>query len=173
MQETLYAKLLKIKAFVFDVDGIFSSYILINPLGEHLRIMNTKDGYAIQYAIKKNYHVCIISGAKCEGIKHRFTSLGVKDIYLNVPKKIVAFEEFVKSKNLNYEEVLYMGDDIPDYEPMKKSGIAACPIDAVNEIKEIATYISNYKSGECCVRDVIELVLKAQNKWLDKESFEW
>ncbi|MCX7953669.1 MAG: HAD hydrolase family protein [Bacteroidales bacterium] len=163
----------KIKAFVFDVDGVFSHNIYINSIGEQWRSMNTKDGYAIQYAIKKNYYIAIITGAYCEGIKIRFNGLGVKDIYLQVPKKIMAVEDFLKKYNLDYSELLYMGDDIPDYEPMLKAGIASCPSDAANEIKQIATLISSYKGGEGCVRDVIEKVLKSQNNWFDKDSFEW
>jgi 3-deoxy-D-manno-octulosonate 8-phosphate phosphatase (KDO 8-P phosphatase) len=168
-------KLNKIKAFVFDVDGVLSSSMIpLHPSGEPMRMANIKDGYAIQLAVKKGYKIGIITGAKTESIRVRFDSLGVKDIYLSASHKMQYLEDFIAKNNLKSEDVLYMGDDIPDYEVMQAVGTAVCPIDSAPEIKEISCYISPIKGGEGCARDVIEKVMKAQGKWFDdKEAFGW
>ncbi len=163
-----------IKAFVFDVDGVFTDgQVFLLPGEEFIRAVNIKDGYAIQYSIKLGFAIGIITGGRSVEVSRRFRKLGVTDIYMGSSSKLAIFESFRKKHNLLYEQILYMGDDLPDYEIMEKAGLPACPKDAVTEIKQIAKYISDRKGGRGCVRDVIEQVLRAQDKWLSKESFEW
>ena len=166
--------LVDINTFVFDVDGVLASAIVSTLAnGEQIRTMNAKDGYAIQLAIKNGFNICIISGAKSDSIKMRFEKLGVKNIYMESHNKLETFEKYIKEKNLDTKEILYMGDDIPDYKPMKIVGVPVCPLDAVEEIKSISKYISHAKGGEGCVRDIIEQVLKIQGKWMNENAFCW
>ena len=164
-----------IKAFAFDVDGVLSANNLpLHPNGEPMRVVNIKDGYALQYAVKKGYPVAIITGAKTEAVRIRFAGLGIKDIYLASCYKMKDFEDFAAKYGLQFSDILYMGDDIPDYHVMKACGFPCCPNDAVSEIKEISCYISPKEGGTGCGRDVIEQVLKAQDKWMDgNEAFGW
>ena len=158
----------QISTFVFDVDGVLTDgTVTIFPNGELVRKMNIKDGYALKAAIDKGYRVCIISGGTNEGVRSRLQGLGVKDIYLGAHNKIDQLEEYLTLNNLTPQEVLYMGDDIPDLQVMQQVALAACPKDAVPEIQEISIYISQKKGGQGCVRDVIEQVLKVQDKWKD------
>lgn len=165
----------KIKAIVFDVDGVLSaSTIVMAATGEPLRTVNIKDGYALQLAVKRGLHVAIISGAQTEAIHKRYTGLGVQDIYMKAAVKIKVYEEFKQKYQLADEEILYMGDDIPDFEVMRQVGCPCCPADAAPEIKNISVYISNCKGGYGCGRDVVEQVLQAQGQWLsDKTAFGW
>ena len=161
-------KLQNITAFIFDVDGVLTDgSILVNENGEQLRIFNTKDGYALQLAVKKGYKVCVISGGTSQGVLKRLNGLGIKDVFLGIHQKLKVFEQYKKAQQLRKEEIVFVGDDIPDLQPMKKAGIAACPADAVDEIKEICDYISPLKGGSGVARDIIEKVLKLQGKWLD------
>jgi 3-deoxy-D-manno-octulosonate 8-phosphate phosphatase (KDO 8-P phosphatase) len=162
-----------VKAFAFDVDGVFSHNVLLHPSGELMRFMNIKDGFAVQYAIKKGYPIAIITGGNSESVLTRFKNLGINDIYLKSNNKILDFNDFLLRNQLNPEDVLYMGDDLPDYEIMRKTGVPTCPADAVPEIKEIAAYISHKTAGEGCVRDVIEQVLRVQDKWMHPEALVW
>ncbi len=166
-------KLKDIKAFAFDVDGVFSNLLTLHPSGELMRTMNVKDGYAAQYACKKGYPIVIITGGNSESIRIRFEALGIKDIYLKASDKQHDLADFVKKHQLDFQQVLYMGDDIPDIEVMKLSGVAACPADAATEIKEIADYISPYGAGSGCVRDVIEQTLKLQGRWMEADAHKW
>ncbi|HEY9125297.1 MAG TPA: HAD hydrolase-like protein [Bacteroidales bacterium] len=167
-------KLTKIKAFVFDVDGVLGSdKVLLFPDGDMMRSMNIKDGYAMNYAIRQGYKIAIITGGTSKSVKHRFTRLGIDDVYLESSNKIKDYEHFLEKHGLKNEEILYMGDDMPDYKVMKMVGVATCPVTAANEIKEISHYISDKAGGEGAVRDVIEQVLKVQNKWISAESFIW
>lgn len=164
----------KVKAFIFDVDGVFSaSEILLHPSGELMRSMNIKDGFALQYIIKKGYNVGIITGANSESVKIRFQNLGVTDIYMKSYIKMDDFNDFIHKHALKPADILYMGDDLPDYDIMKIVGFPACPSDAVEEIKAISKYISDRPGGEGCVRDVIEQVLRLHGKWMDEESYRW
>ena len=164
----------RIKAFAFDVDGVLAKpEVYLSPEGELLRSMNTKDGYALQYATKRGYPIAIITGGTTESVGLRFKGLGITDIYLGVEKKIEIFRTYIEKYNLNPEQVLYMGDDIPDYEVMSVVGMPACPSDASEEIKSISKYISHFKGGEGCVRDIIEQVLKVQGKWMNDDAYEW
>lgn len=162
-----FKSLLKnIKALVFDVDGVLAkSELSISDSGELIRTTNAKDGYAIKRALDAGLIVGIITGGYNEAVKKRYMGLGVKDFYLGSRNKIEDFEEFLTIYDLDPKEVMYMGDDIPDYEVMKIVGVAACPADATTEIKKISTYISAYKGGETCARDIIEQVLRSQGKW--------
>ncbi|MCQ2350326.1 MAG: HAD-IIIA family hydrolase [Paludibacteraceae bacterium] len=164
-----------VKAFVFDVDGVLSPVTIpMSPTGEPLRMANIQDGYVIQLAVKKGYHVAIITGGVGEAIRHRFEVLGVKDIYMGASFKTESLKDFLAKYNLKPEEVLYMGDDIPDYEVMREVGLPCCPADAVPEIKQVACYISPYQGGHGCCRDVMEQVMKAQGQWMNNaEAFGW
>ena len=175
MTELNFKEQLKnIKAFVFDVDGVFSSSkMYLNPDGEMLRSTNIKDGYSIFHARRMNFPIAIISGGSSDATRKRFEYLGVEHIYLSSKNKLIDFENFLSKVNLKAEDILYMGDDLPDYPVMKLVGIATCPADAAVEIKSIAKYISNKKGGEACVRDVVEQVLRSQGKWMNAESFTW
>lgn len=177
MKTNYIFKLKEIQAFVFDIDGVLTDgTVTIMPDGEQIRRMNIKDGYALQLAVKKGYKVGIISGGSSESVRSRFEGLGITDIYLRTKDKVERFEEFCTLYDLKPEHILYMGDDIPDYDVMQLSGIAACPHDAAKEIIEVSDYISEKKGGQGCVRDVIEKTLTAQNNWFDKEKsgqFNW
>ncbi|MDP4188014.1 MAG: HAD-IIIA family hydrolase [Bacteroidota bacterium] len=164
----------KVKAFVFDVDGVFTDgSVHLFPNGDIIRTMNIKDGYACQYAIKKGYPIAIITGGDSEPVRWRFERLGINDIYLKSDSKMKAYEDFLKKYSLKNEEIMYMGDDIPDYEVMHKVAVPVCPSDAAEEVKSISAYISYKEGGKGCVRDVIEQVLRVQGKWLETDAFQW
>ncbi|MEN8964686.1 MAG: HAD-IIIA family hydrolase [Polaribacter sp.] len=167
--EISYKQILpKINTFIFDVDGVLTNGTLtIMPDGELVRHMNVKDGYAMKNALNKGFRVCIISGGTNEGVRNRLQALGIEDVFLGAHDKIKQYNELVKKYNLKPENVLYMGDDVPDYPVMKLVGLPACPNDAVREIQQVSKYISDKKGGEGCVRDVIEQVLRVQNKWTE------
>ncbi len=155
-----------VKTFIFDVDGVLATEIMvILQGGDMARNMNSKDGYALQLAVKKGYQVAIISGGTSEPVRHRLERLGVQNVFLGVHNKKEKLLEFVRQNNLNLDEILYMGDDIPDYVVMNLVGLPCCPADAVQEIKEISKYISPVKGGLGCGRDVIEKVLKLNGHW--------
>ena len=162
-----YKELLKdITTFVFDVDGVFTdSSILITTSGELLRKMSVRDGYAVKTALDQGYRICIISGGSNEGVRERMRALGVTDIYLGAAHKEESLREYLMDYNIAAEEVLYMGDDIPDLPAMQMSGMVACPQNAVPEVKRISHYISHFEGGEGCVRDIIEQVLKIRGHW--------
>ena len=164
----------QVKAFAFDVDGVFSTTVTyINPDGQLLRSANIKDGYVVQLLRKKGYPVAIITGGNYEGVKKRFENLGIKDIYLSAGDKLSVLKEFIEKYNLSANEVLYMGDDIPDLLPMKYVGVPVCPADAAEDIKIISRYISDKNGGQGCVRDVIEQVLRSRNDWLGEDDHLW
>ena len=174
---TNYKELLRnITTFIFDYDGVLTDgMVIMTSQGEGHRISSVKDGYAIQLAVKKGYNVAVISGAISKSLAHRMHALNVKDLFMGVENKIDCFHEYLTSKNVKPEHVLYMGDDIPDYEVMLESGVSSCPADAAEEIKKIAKYISHLNGGKGCVRDVIEQVMKVQGKWMtgDGEMVRW
>jgi len=167
-------KLQSVKAFVFDVDGVFTNgSVMLHPGGEFIRMMNIKDGFAVQHAVKMGYPVAVITGGYSKMVRKRFISLGVRDIYMKSSSKMAAFESFLSKYNLTSEDILYMGDDLPDYEVMKKAGFPTCPLDAASEIIELSLYVSDRKGGEGCVRDIIEQVMRLQGKWMNDVSFVW
>lgn len=164
----------RVEAFAFDVDGVFTNgKVYLFDKEEFVRAVNIKDGYAIQYAVKKGYPIAIISGGDSSTVRKRFQKLGVTDIYLNSSDKMEDLKDFYFKYDLDLENILYMGDDIPDYEVMHACGIATCPADAAVEIKSISKYISNFNGGEGCVRDVIEQVLRLKGNWMTEHSFTW
>lgn len=166
--------LAKVKAFVFDIDGVLSlQTINLNSFGVPNRTVNLRDGYAIQLAVRKGYQVAIISGSNSREYLKRLKQLGVRDVYLNSRSKIEHFNAFLKKYNISGTNVMFMGDDIPDYKVMKAAGVPVCPSDADSEIKQVASYVSDKKGGEGCVRDVIEQVLRLHNNWMDADAFTW
>lgn len=156
----------QITTFVFDVDGVLTDgSLLVMPGGSMVRRMNIKDGYALQLAVKKGYHVVIISGGNSPEVEERLNKLGVKKVFMRVEDKLNVLKDYLAAHNITAAETLFMGDDIPDVEVMKTVGLACCPADAVVEIKGISHYISPLKGGKGCARDVIEKVLKLRNDW--------
>ncbi len=163
-------ELMHVKAFVFDVDGVLSSDISpVDENGEPMRTTNVKDGFAIRNAILNGYPIAIITGGKNITIEKRFRKLGIEQIYLSVNDKLKCFEQWMTETGIDAHDVMYMGDDLPDYNVMARVGVPTCPSDAVTEIKSISKYISDRKGGEGCVRDVIEQVMRAQGKWLNTD----
>jgi 3-deoxy-D-manno-octulosonate 8-phosphate phosphatase (KDO 8-P phosphatase) len=159
----------KITTFIFDIDGVLTNGVVtIFPDGEMVRNMNIKDGYALKAAVNAGFNVCIISGGTNEAVRSRFEALGITQVYLGSQNKLIPFNEYINTHNIHPSEILYMGDDIPDYPVMKKVGLPCCPKDAAPEIQKIASYVSHKKGGTGCARDVIEQVLKVQDKWNGK-----
>ncbi|KQB43970.1 3-deoxy-D-manno-octulosonate 8-phosphate phosphatase, YrbI family [Flavobacterium daejeonense] len=156
-----------ITTFIFDVDGVLTDgSVFVNNEGEMLRTMNIRDGYAMKAAVESGYNVCIISGGSNEGVRVRLRNLGIKNIHLGTPDKVETFDEYIEINQIKQENILYMGDDIPDYQVMKLVGLPTCPQDACPEIKGISKYISHKNGGKGAVRDVIEQVMKVQGKWM-------
>lgn len=156
----------QISTFILDVDGVLTDgTVHITNTGEMLREMHIRDGFAMKAAIERGYNVCIISGGNNEGVLIRLRNLGINDIHLASPDKVATFKEYIELYNIKPENVLYMGDDIPDYHVMKLVGLPTCPQDATPEIKAISKYISHKNGGKGAVRDVIEQVMKVQEKW--------
>lgn len=165
----------KIRGLAFDVDGVLSAAtVVLHPGGEPMRTANIKDGYALQLAVKMGLHVTVITGARAESVRKRYEGLGIPDVRLGCAVKARAYEDFLERRGLADEEVLYMGDDIPDHEIMSRCGCPCAPADAAPEIKALAVYVSRLKGGCGCGRDVIEQVLRAQGLWLkDERAFGW
>lgn len=156
----------QITTFVFDVDGVLTDGTLfVFDDGQFVRRMHIKDGFALQLAVKKGYRVAIISGGASDAVTKRLNRLGIPDVFMQVTDKNAKLAEYVQQHGLNWNEVLFMGDDIPDYEVMKQVGLPCAPADAASEIKQIAKYISLLPGGQGCVREVIEKVLKLNNHW--------
>ena len=172
---TNYKELLKnINTFVFDYDGVLTDGSIITlDDGEAYRTTNVKDGYALQLARKKGYRVAVISGAKADCMTHRLKALQISDIFLGIENKLETFKTYLQKNEIDSSHVLFMGDDIPDYEVMLSSGLSSCPADAAEEIKKVARYISHFAGGKGCVRDVIEQVLKVQGKWMNDDAYHW
>lgn len=164
-------QLSNIRAFAFDCDGVFTDGKIIPiPGGEMLRGYNAKDGFAIALAVKRGYPIALITGGKGAMVKERFSMLGVEDIYMCCHNKLEALKDFMNKYNLTREEVVFMGDDTPDIEPMRYLAVSAAPQDAVSDVKSIASYISDKEGGRGCVRDLVEQVLKTQHQWPEAET---
>ena len=165
----------KIKAIIFDVDGVLSSEtITLSSAGEPLRTVNIKDGYAIQLAMKLGLRIVIMTGAKVDALRLRYEALGMVDIYIGCAMKMRTYEAFLQKYGLNDDEVMYMGDDIPDLEVMRRVGCPVCPRDACSEIRQASIYVSHRNGGQGCARDVIEQTLRAQGKWqMNATAFGW
>ncbi len=162
-----------ISTFVFDVDGVLTDGSVILHANDYLRVLNSKDGYALQYAAKMGYHIFIITGGSSELVKERLLELGVKEVFLRASDKNTVYQELKAKYQLQDSEILYMGDDIPDYPILKQCGVSTCPQDAVMEIKQICHYQSPIYGGKGCVRDVIEQTLRVQGKWFSEQAFQW
>jgi 3-deoxy-D-manno-octulosonate 8-phosphate phosphatase (KDO 8-P phosphatase) len=168
------SRLKEINTFIFDYDGVLTDgTVILQEDGEALRTANVKDGYALQLSVKLGFNVAIISGGYSPSMRKRFEALKIRDFFLGVPNKLEVLKQYLVNMDLRAEQVLYMGDDIPDYQAMKAVGIACCPADAVPEIKSIAHYISIRNGGRGCVRDVIEQTLKVQGRWMTDDGFKW
>jgi 3-deoxy-D-manno-octulosonate 8-phosphate phosphatase (KDO 8-P phosphatase) len=168
------AQLKHINTFIFDYDGVLTDgSVIMMADGEALRISNIKDGYALQLAVKKGYNVAIISGAKSASMSERLKALKITDVFLGIENKIGTLKHYLEAKNIDPSHVLFMGDDIPDYEIMLAVGLPACPADAAEEIKKVSKYISHHPGGKGCVRDVIEQVMKVQGKWMNNDAYYW
>lgn len=155
-----------ITTFIFDVDGVLTDGTLyVFDSGEQVRRMNIKDGYALQLAVKKGYRVAIFSGGLSPAVTSRLARLGITDVYMNIKDKRVAIQEYLDKHTSDWQNLLFMGDDIPDLEVMKQAALPCAPSDAVPEVKELAKYISTFPGGMGCVRDVIEKVLKLNDDW--------
>lgn len=159
-----------IKAFIFDVDGVMTnSEIIVLEDGSLIRKMNIRDGYALQRAVRQGYQVAVITGGSSKGVAGRLRNLGIEDIYTGIQNKLEAYEDFLlKYDRLKEEQILYMGDDHPDYEVMRRVGLPTCPRNSAPEILQISQYISPIEGGGGCVRDVIEKTLRIHEKWLDE-----
>lgn len=165
----------RIKGFAFDVDGVLSpSVIPMSEDGTPLRMVNIKDGYVLQLAVKLGYKIAIITGGDSAAVKRRFEALGITDIYLKAAHKLNLFLDWMKDNDLSAEEVVYMGDDIPDLKCMRAAGLPCSPRDAAWEVRETSLYVSKYDGGYGCVRDVMEQVIRANGQWLnDNHAFGW
>lgn len=167
MENRSYKEILKdISTFVFDIDGVLTEgKVLVSNEGELLRIMSVRDGFILKTAVDLGYHIAIISGGTNMGAKARLEQLGITDIYMGQAFKMKAFYDFLSKKNISPENVLYMGDDVPDIPPMRVVAMPTCPQDAIAEVKAVSRYVSHLKGGNGCVREVMEQVLKVQGKW--------
>lgn len=174
MKKNYKSILNNIKTLVFDFDGVFTdgTSILIAD-HEAYRTINAKDTYAIQLAVKKGYRIALITGGRSPQVEIKMKQLGVQDVFLKSHNKLQVFNDYITQHQLNREEVLYMGDDIPDYRVMETVGLACCPADAAPEIKNIAHYISHKNGGKGCVREIVEQLLRLNGQWFDQDSHEW
>ncbi|MDB4924572.1 HAD family hydrolase [Mucilaginibacter sp.] len=172
--ESFLTKLKDITTFIFDVDGVLTDgSVFVTETGEQTRAFNIKDGYALQLAVKCGYNVCAISGSRSKTAIYRLNSLGITDVFIGAHIKVNKFKDYLEAKHILPNNVLYMGDDIPDLGVMKLAGLPVCPADAAEEVKALSLYVSPYGGGKGCARDVIEKVLKVQDKWMSEESYSW
>ena len=164
----------EVTTFIFDYDGVMTDgTVYMDSDGEPLRTSNVKDGYALQLASKLGYHVAVISGAVVTNITKRLNSLGVKDVFTGIPDKVVKLDEYMAQYGLTANQIVFMGDDIPDLKVMHRVGVPACPADAAEEVRQISVFVSGKPGGRGCVRDIIEQTLKVQGKWMTAEAFSW
>jgi 3-deoxy-D-manno-octulosonate 8-phosphate phosphatase (KDO 8-P phosphatase) len=172
--ESFLTKLKDITTFIFDVDGVLTDgSVFVTETGEQSRAFNIKDGYALQLAVKCGYNVAAISGSRSKTAIYRLNSLGITDVFMGAQVKSEKFKNYLESKSILAANVLYMGDDIPDLGAMKLAGLPVCPSDAVEEIKAVSAYVSPYGGGKGAARDVIEKVMKIQDKWMSEEAYSW
>jgi 3-deoxy-D-manno-octulosonate 8-phosphate phosphatase (KDO 8-P phosphatase) len=166
-------KLNSITTFIFDVDGVFTDGGVFLYNDDVIRTFNSKDGYVIQYAAKLGYNLFAITGGHSKDVEQRLLGLGMKEVHLRSTRKIDVYEDIKRRHQLKDDEILYMGDDIPDYKVLEQAGVSTCPQDAVADIKQLVDYQSPLDGGKGCVRDVVEQTLRVQNKWMLPEAFEW
>lgn len=171
---TSYKQLMNsITTFIFDVDGVLTNGDVLLLNDDVIRILNSRDSYAIQYAVKMGYNVFIITGGNSKDVHDRLLGLGIQEVHLSAHNKLSVYKDILKRHGLTDAEVLYMGDDIPDFPVMKEVALPTCPQDAAIEIKQISKYQSPFNGGRHCVRDVIEQTLRVQGKWFQEKAFEW
>lgn len=171
---TINFDLTKIKALIFDVDGVLSpDSIPLNDDGVPMRMVNIKDGFAINHAISKGLGMAIITGGDSEAVRLRFSRLGIEHIYMKSRIKIHDFNDYILKTGFEPEEIVYIGDDLPDIPVLKRVGLPVAPVDAAPEVKAVAKYISYCKGGHGVARDVIEQVMRAQGIWGNEEAFGW
>jgi 3-deoxy-D-manno-octulosonate 8-phosphate phosphatase (KDO 8-P phosphatase) len=166
-------KLPEIKTFIFDVDGVLTTGEVILTDGKVIRTMHSKDGYAIQYAVKMGYRILIITGGNSVDVKDRLLGLGITEVFLSAHDKVAVYESCKQKYGFSDAEVLYMGDDIPDYKVMQIVGVSTCPQDSAIEIKAMCDYQSPILGGKGCVRDIIEQTLRSQGNWFTEKAFAW
>lgn len=172
--ESYKEKMNRITTIILDVDGVLTDgSVALIPPDNMVRTMHTKDGFALQYAIKKGYRIGIITGGTSEMVRTRLQYLGIEDVFLRSSNKMEVYEKYQEKEGFKDEEVLYMGDDLPDYHVLERVGVSTCPKDAVEEIRGIVDYVSPVEGGKGCVRDIIEQTLKVQGNWFDKNNLEW
>ena len=156
-----------IRTFAFDMDGVLTDGgVWVLEDGEQVRRMNVRDGYALQLAARQGYRVVVISGGNSAAARLRLTKLGITEVHMSIEDKRALLVSYMSTHDLDPQTVLYMGDDMPDHGPMEAVGLPCCPADAATEILRVSRYISPYKGGEGCVRDVIEKVLKLNDDWV-------
>ena len=166
--------LAEVTTFIFDYDGVMTDgTVYMDSNGDPLRTSNVKDGYAIQLASKLGFHLAVISGAVVTNITKRLNMLGVKDVFTGVPDKVLKLQEYMEQYQLSPNQIVYVGDDIPDIMVMRQVGVPVCPADAADEVKQISAHVCRCPGGRGCVREVIERTLKVQGKWLTAEAFSW
>lgn len=165
----------KIKGIVFDIDGVLSpSTIPMDIDGNPMRMVNIKDGYALQLAVKHGYKIAIITGACCKALDVRYNGLGIKDVFQKVAMKKPCLQKWINDNNLTPEEVAYVGDDIPDIECLQTAGLAVCPADAVIDVKRFSTFITKAEGGYGVARELLEEIMKAQDNWMNTDkAFGW
>jgi 3-deoxy-D-manno-octulosonate 8-phosphate phosphatase (KDO 8-P phosphatase) len=174
MKDNFKVKLRSITTFIFDVDGVLTNGgVFMFPEQEPVRVFHSKDGFALQLAIRKGYRIAIITGGRSQGAIERLKAFGITDIYTRAHNKMDAYNDLIAIHNLEHHEILYMGDDLPDYEVMTRVGVACTPEDGAPELRTMADYVSPIKGGQGCVRDVIEQTLKVQEKWLPQSDWTW
>lgn len=174
MTTSYKTRLAHITTLIFDVDGVFTDgMVTVMPDGQLLRRLSAKDSYALQYAIKKGMRVAIITGSNSMSVAESLRHLGVRHVFLQSKNKIAVYEKYIADQGISDQEILYMGDDIPDYAVLSRVGVSTCPADASQEVKHICQYVSHKNGGNGCVRDVIEQTLRAQEKWFDDDALEW
>ena len=166
-------KLNKVKTFVFDVDGVFTDGKVYLFKDELIRALNSKDGYAVQYASKLGYKIFVITGGDSQEVKKRLEGLGVEKVVLKSKNKVKVLDDLQKEYNLTLQEILYMGDDIPDLPVFPLVGVSTCPSDACIDVLKAVDYPSRFAGGKGCVRDVIEQTLRVQDNWLKEQAYEW
>ena len=166
-------KLAQITTFIFDVDGVLTDGNVFLLKNEIVRVLNSRDGYALQHARKQGYNIFVITGGSSEEVAKRLLDLGVTEVKLKSSNKIKVYEELQQKYEFSDAEVLYMGDDIPDYKVLQRVGLSTCPQNAAVEVKQICDYQSPYDGGKYCVRDVIEQTLRVQKKWFNSDCIEW
>lgn len=175
MEQIIDYDLTRIRGIAFDVDGVLSaSTVPLHPSGEPMRMVNIKDGYALQLAVKHGLQLAIITGADTQAIRVRFETLGVQDIYVGAAMKLPVLEQWMAKYGLKPDQVAFVGDDIPDLPAMQAAGLAVAPADAAPECRQAARYVSPCNGGYGVGRDLLEQVMRAQGLWLDdRHAFGW